>query len=115
MKLVIMLITFITLLVSISSELTIEVHTDHTHNESHAKDISSHSHNHSDSEHKSEKEDHSHGSHYHFHCSNVCLALVYNSNVDINQISYAASTVVFHFPTLAPQDYISSLYRPPIA
>ena len=104
MKLIIILITFITLTLGIYSEsvTSVDLNTmiDHAHH--HSKD------NHHSDEHQTED------NHVHFHCSNFCFALISSNSVSLYQVSPMKITLEYIYQTLPTKEFSELLDRPPI-
>ena len=115
MKIVITIITLFTILTSIATELESKFHSDHSHEDVHSEILLLQTSKYFESEQTNTNNDLPLEFSHHFHCSNICIALVLNNDININQISYPLLLLVFHPSILTPQDNISLLYRPPIA
>lgn len=116
MKIVFTLFFIFTLISTALASIRIEAHNDHTHEEISVTEHSHHSHEHSEK--KSDKSDSDSTSdcpHFHIHCTSLCLGVLLTHNFGADPLSYDSNVTSFSLDKLSTQDFVNSLYRPPIA
>ncbi len=115
MKISFTLLFIFTLISNALAGVRIEAHDDHTHEEMSVTEQSHHSHEHSDESDKKDSDSTGDCPHFHIHCKSLCLGLLLNHNYGPSPLSYDSKATSFSFQKLSPQDFVNSLYRPPIA
>lgn len=112
MKIIFTLLFIFTLISTALAGVRIEAHDDHTHEE---MSVTEHSHEHSRE--SDEKDSDSTGDcpHFHIHCTSLCLGVLLTHNFGPDPLSYDSKVIIFSLHKLSPQDFVNSLYRPPIA
>jgi len=114
-KIIFTLLFIFSLISAALAGVRIEAHDDHTHEEISVIEHSHHSHEHSSE--NDEKDSDSTGDcpHFHIHCTSLCLGVLLTHNFGPNPLSYDSKVTSFSIHKLSPQDFVNSLYRPPIA
>lgn len=95
--------------------IKVEAHDDHTHEESHALDITYHEHDHVNKTKSEKKDSHPDCPHYHIHCTSCVVGLVDSIEDLVTPANSYFLQESFTHLTLIQQDYSSSPLRPPIA
>lgn len=116
MKIFFSLLFILTLFSAALADVGIEVHDDHGH--ASVADVAhghEHDHAHAPAAPTEGAESSEHCAHYHIHCASLCLGVLFAPGSGPGPIGSRPSTVSFRLATLAPQEYASPLYRPPIA
>lgn len=93
----------------------IEAHDDHTHEEASVTEHSHHSHEHSGKTDDKDTDSSGDCPHFHIHCTSLCLGVLLTHNCGPTHLSYESYISNFSIQKLSPQDFVNSLYRPPIA
>jgi hypothetical protein len=114
-KIIFTLLFICTLISTALAGNRIEAHDDHTHEEVSVTEHSHHSHEQSGKSKNTESDSSDDCPHFHIHCTSLCLGVLLTSNYGQNPLSYESKIVIFSIQKLTSQDFVNSLYRPPIA
>ena len=113
MKIIFTFIFIFTLISTALAGVRIEAHDDHTLEEVSVTEHSHHSHEHSTESDKN-SDSSGDGTHFHIHCTSLCLGILLTHNYSPNPLSYESKVTNFSLHKLSSQDFVNSLYRPPI-
>ena len=115
MKIIFTLLFIFTLISTALAGVRIEAHNDHTHEEVIVTEHSHQSHEHSKESDKKDSDSTGDCPHFHIHCTSLCLGVLLTHNFGAHPLSYDYKVTSFSLHKLSPQDFVNSLYRPPIA